>query len=177
MAWLTSGGGPLWRGSPPAAAPYGAAPLRRRPPTAWLTSDDGAPSISPPPGAKLGPIPAAAAHPIPSASVLSAPEQRVAPGSQSVGLGGYAFPVALLTPIHRIHRPPALLRDAAKNQIAGAPNCFQSLVFGFKKTAATLRQGDKYKDQNHDAIDVFFEGLPLYSKKIQSYALLSRMLL
>ena len=30
--------------------------------------------------------------------------------------------------------------------------------------------GDKYKDQNHDAMN-FFEGLPLYSKKIQAYAL------
>jgi len=61
-------------------------------------------------------------------------------------------------------------------QIAGAPNCFQSLVFGFKKTAATLRQGklaviicpDK-KSSNY--LSFFFEGLPLYSKKIQAYAL------
>jgi hypothetical protein len=89
---------------------------------AWLPSGGGAPSFSPPPVAKLGPIPLRRHTPIPSASVLSPLGQRTVPGSQSAGLDGYAFLAALLTPIHHVHRPRALLGDAAKNQVAVNPS-------------------------------------------------------
>jgi hypothetical protein len=84
--------------APSGAATYGAAPLWRRP--LW----HGSPLVAAPPPSPLHQLQSSGLSrlrrhtPIPSASVLSPLGQRTVPGSQSAGLGGYAFLAALLTP-------------------------------------------------------------------------------